>query len=156
MSITLNSLWGRLLISILFSAFSEILSCSFYWNNLFFCPTLCVCFCVLVNWLPLATLNEWPYIDVCGAQKCSPTWSPEPGTQGMSPMWVSCILLLCQGCGYTWALQGWVSVLCSFRVFLDYYPFVFKARTLRVFSLLCRIRVRVPGVELRSLTPQEK
>ena len=61
----------------------------------------CVCFYALVNWLPLAILKEWPYVDVCGAQKFSPTWSPEPGTQGMSPMWVACTLLLCQGYGYT-------------------------------------------------------
>ena len=61
----------------------------------------CVCFYALVNWLPLTILKEWPYVDVCGAQKFSPTWSPEPGTQGMSPMWVACTLLLCQGYGYT-------------------------------------------------------
>lgn len=134
MSITLNSLLGGLLIFILFSAFPEALSCSFDWNNLWFLTlpnSLWVFFffsVYLVNRLPLSVLKEWFYIDICGAQKCTPTWPPEPGTQGV-PL---CGLLTLSCYGMIMAahepFKSGFSVSCSSTVFLDILPIDFQSQ----------------------------
>ena len=63
MTITVNSLMDRLLISILFSSFSEalsFLSVATYTSVSSFCLILYVCVCVLVNQLCPHVLKEWP------------------------------------------------------------------------------------------------
>ena len=85
MTITVNSLMGRLLMCILFSSFSEalsFLSVATYTSVSSFCLILCVCVCVLVNQLCLHVLKDWPCLgDIL--------WGPEAGTQG-SPLWAVC------------------------------------------------------------------
>ena len=111
MTITLNSLSDRLLISVLFSSFPEVLSCSFDWN-IFFCllilpNSLCLFLCIrCISYLSQSWRSGLTYEMFCGAQKFSPAWPPEPGTQRVSPMWATCTLLLWQGCGCCRALVG--------------------------------------------------
>lgn len=89
MTITLNYLSGRLLISILVSSFSEVLSCSSNWN-VFPClfilhNALCLFLCVrYINHLLI--LKELS----CGVQNLHTAYPPKPGTQCLSP-YVGCL-----------------------------------------------------------------
>ena len=65
MIIWLNSFSGRLVISISFHSFSEILSSSLDWNMsplFFFLLILCVCFDALGKVAKSPSLDEWLYV----------------------------------------------------------------------------------------------
>ena len=105
LTITFNSLSGRLLISILFSSFSEVLSCSFNWNIFFVFlvlpNSLSVCFYVLGKSAPSApSLEGVAFLgDALWAQRCNPAWPPESGTRG-PPVWAVCSLPLWGCCSH--------------------------------------------------------
>ena len=65
MSITLNSLSGKLLIYILFSSFPEVLSCSFIWKVSFVSPFFLTLFVSMYSvYQPhLLLLKGWPYVE---------------------------------------------------------------------------------------------
>lgn len=47
----------------------------------------------------------------CGAEWYSPLWSPESGAPGVSPVWVTCVLLLWLGCDGCRLPDVWVDSL---------------------------------------------
>ena len=110
MTITLNYLLGRLLISISLSSFSEVLSCSFILNIfvcLLFCPLLCVYLYILGRLANFLILEKWPYIrDVLQGPEAHSSLVTD--ALGVSPMWLH-EPFCCGGanyCGCT-GIQGW-------------------------------------------------
>lgn len=96
MTITFNSLSGRLLIS---GSFSEVLSCFVlkYISASSFCLTLC--FSVLNRLAASPSLGGVALCRRCplGPRCAVSPWSPEPGTPGISRVWAVCALLIWLG-----------------------------------------------------------
>ena len=98
MSIHLNSLSGKLHISVSFSSFSGVLSCSFIRKVLSPRLPLCVCFCVLgISAASPGLEGMAVYRCLMGPSCESHPQSPEPGASGASP---------CVGCTYLPAVAG--------------------------------------------------
>ena len=102
MIISLSSLSGFFLISILFRSLAVVLSCSFIWDIFVFsfCLPLCICFCVLGKSAvsPALERNGLKKNRSCSALHAVSTVHQNQALQRVSPFCVTCILLLCLGC----------------------------------------------------------
>ena len=112
-TVTLNSLSSRFLISISLRCFLKLSPVPLFGTYSFvssFCITLCICFYVPGrSALPLPFVKKWLCEDgfLWGSEEQS-SRSPESDASGVSPVWVSCTLLLwgycsCCGCDSGWA-----------------------------------------------------
>ena len=90
-------LLSRSLISVLFSSLSEFFFFLFFHWNIFHC-LLILSDSLWSATFPVPEGSDLIWQASCGAQKCNPSWSPEPGTPGVSPVWATCALPLCLGC----------------------------------------------------------
>lgn len=133
MTINLNSFYGKLLISVSFSYFSEVLFYSFIWRvfccllilpNSLFLRIKCISI-KYIRYISLPVLKKPPYVEKMshGAQWQNPSWSPEAGTAGVPTVWAACLFLWlsCDCCRHVsgWNFSpGWLGALlcCNFWI----------------------------------------
>lgn len=99
-------------LSVLFSAFTEALSCSFVWS-IFLCLLICLTLCVYFYTLGISdTLPRLEWVPSVESSFefwwCSCPWLPEPSVLRVSSVWLTWALLLWLGhdcCGYAASCQ---------------------------------------------------